>query len=57
MKRHPEFKWSEVARKAIEEKINDSELVDDLKAVVAAEKEFVQGKTISHKEALKRLGF
>ncbi|MFH1224819.1 MAG: hypothetical protein V1676_03365 [Candidatus Diapherotrites archaeon] len=56
MKVHPEFKWSEVARQAIEEKITDTELLKDLKAIAAAEKEFKEGKTLSHREVLKRLG-
>lgn len=56
MKRHPEFKWSEVARKSIEEKINDAELIEDLKAIAVAEKELKEGKTLSHKDVLKRLG-
>ena len=56
MKKHPEFKWSELARKAIEEKINDSDLIDDLKAIVNAEKEFKEGKTLTHSEVLKKLG-
>ena len=57
MKKHTEFKWSEVARKAIEEKIKDAQLVDDLKAVAQAKKEFREGKTFSHEEVKKRLGF
>lgn len=57
MKKHAEFKWSEVARQAIEVKINDAELLDDLKAVAEAEKELKEGKTISHKKLLKELGF
>lgn len=56
MRRHPEFKWSEVARQAIEQKIEDAELLDDLKAIAAAEKEHKEGKTISHKQVLKELG-
>ena len=56
MKQHSEFKWSEIARKAIEERINDSELVEDLKAIAQAEKEFREGKTISHSELKKKLG-
>ena len=55
MQKHPEFKWSEVARQAIEEKIDDAELLDDLKSIKAAEKEFDDGKTISEKELMKRL--
>ncbi len=56
MRTHPEFKWSEVARQAIEQKIEDVELLDDLKAIAAAEKEYKEGKTTSHKQVLKELG-
>ena len=56
MKKHPEFKWSEVARKAIEEKISDADLIDDLKAIAVAEKEFKEGRTLSHQEVIKKLG-
>ncbi len=56
MKKHPEFKWSEVARAAIEEKINDAELIEDLKAISAAEREFREGKTLSHRKVLRKLG-
>jgi predicted CopG family antitoxin len=30
MKKHSEIKWSEVARKAIEKKVHDLELLDEL---------------------------
>lgn len=56
MKKHPEFKWSEVARQAIEAKIGDAQLLDDLRAIAKAEKESKEGKTISHKQMLKELG-
>ncbi|MBI4053412.1 MAG: hypothetical protein HY394_05250 [Candidatus Diapherotrites archaeon] len=56
MQKHPEFKWSEVARQAIAEKISDAELLDDLKAIGIAEDEHKKGKTVSHKEVLKKLG-
>ena len=56
MQKHPEFKWSEVARQAIEEKINDANLLEDLKAISRAEKEHKEGKTISHKDLLSELG-
>ncbi len=56
MKKHSEFKWSEVARKAIEEKIKDAQLVDDLRAVAQAKKAFREGKTLTHEEVKKRLG-
>ncbi|MBU2099776.1 hypothetical protein KKG83_07800 [Candidatus Micrarchaeota archaeon] len=57
MKKHSEFKWSEVARQAIEQKIKDAELLKDLKAIAEAEKEYNKGKTVSHKQVLKELGF
>lgn len=57
MRAHSEFKWSEVARKAFEEKVNDAILIDDLKAIARAEKEHAEGKTISHSKLLKELGF
>ena len=56
MKEHPEFRWSEVARQAIENKVKDAELLDDLKAAAKGEKEYREGKTISHKQLLKELG-
>ena len=56
MRSHPEFKWSEVARQAIQQKIEDAELLDDLKAIAEAEKEHKEGKTVSHKQFLKELG-
>ena len=56
MKKHSEFKWSEVARQAIAEKIQDAELLKDLKAIAEAEKEHKEGKTVSHKQVLKELG-
>ncbi len=56
MKIHPEFKWSEVARSAIEKQISDAELLKDLKAIALAEKEHREGKTINHEKVLKELG-
>lgn len=56
MKAHPEFKWSEVARQAIEQRIGDAELLDDLKAAAEAEREHREGKTVSHEQLLKELG-
>ena len=56
MKKHSEFKWSEGARQAIEQKIQDAELLKDLKAIAEAEKEHKEGKTVSHKQVLKELG-
>ena len=56
MREHSEYKWSEVARQAIEEKISEAELIDDLKDFAKAEKKYKTAKTISHKELIKRLG-
>lgn len=56
MKQHPEFKWSEIARQAIEERISDARLLDDLRAIRKAEKNLRDGKTLSHAEVKKRLG-
>ena len=56
MKRFPEFKWSEVARQAFEQRIKDENLLRDLKELASVEKEFKEGKTISHKELLKEQG-
>ena len=56
MKKHSEFKWSEVARKAIEEKIKDARLVDDLKAITQAKKDLREGKTIPLEKLAKELG-
>lgn len=55
MKEHPEFRWSEVARKAFVKKLKEAELADDLRAIAQAERERKAGKLISHKEVLKRL--
>ncbi len=56
MENFPEFKWSEVARQAFEQRIKNEELLHDLKELAFVEKEFKKGKTISHKELLKELG-
>ncbi len=56
MREHSEFRWSEIARRAIEQKLADTEMIEDLRALERAEKEFKAGKTISYKEAGKRLG-
>lgn len=53
---HPEYRWSELARQAIAQKLDEAELVADLKAISKAETERKAGKTISHKKLLKRLG-
>jgi len=56
MAMHPEYRWSEVARQAIEAQLSDAELLADLKAIAKAEKEHKTGKTISHRDLVKRLG-
>ncbi|HQT44472.1 MAG TPA: hypothetical protein PLO51_00685 [Candidatus Micrarchaeota archaeon] len=56
MQSHPEYRWSEIARQAIEQRLNDAELLEDLRAIAKAEKEHAEGKTISYKEMAKRLG-
>lgn len=56
MAEHPEFKWSEVARQAIEERIKDAELLADLRAIQRAEQEHKEGKTAAHSELVKELG-
>ena len=56
MQQHPEFKWSEVARKAIEQKIDEAEFLDDLRSVAEAKKARKAGKLVSYKDAAKRLG-
>jgi len=56
MKEHSDFRWSEVARKAIEEKIEDAELLNDLKDIKRAQRDFKAGKTISHEDLIKKLG-
>lgn len=56
MQKHPELKWSEVARQAIQDKIQDQELLADLKAIAKAEQAHKEGKTVSFERALKELG-
>ena len=56
MSEHPEYKWSEVARKAIQQKLDEAEMLDDLKAFAKAEKEHKAGKSISFDKLVKRLG-
>ena len=56
MREHSEFRWSEIARRAIAQKLDEFELAEDLKAIERAEKAFKAGKTISHAKLLKELG-
>jgi len=56
MKEHKELKWSEVARKAFEEKMDALELADDLESIRIAKKEHRKGKTISEQNLAKKLG-
>ena len=56
MSLHNEYKWSEIARKAIEQRLDEAELLDDLRATAKAEKEHKAGKTTTHRQLLKELG-
>lgn len=56
MAKHPEYRWSEVARQAIEAQLQDAELLSDLKAIAKAQKEFRTGKTIPLEAVIKKLG-
>jgi predicted CopG family antitoxin len=56
MKRHPELRWSEVARKSFSEKLQDLQLLADLKECEEAEKEFRAGKCIPFDKVIKKLG-
>jgi hypothetical protein len=56
MTKHPEYRWSEVARQAIEAQLNDAELLSDLKAIAKAQKEHKAGKTIPLEKVIKKLG-
>ena len=56
MASHSEYKWSEVARKAIAQKIEEAEFLDDLRAIEEAKKAHKEGRTISHRDLVKRLG-
>ena len=56
MRAHPEFKWSEVARKAIEQKVDEAEFLDDLRSVSDAKAAHKSGRLVSYKNAAKRLG-
>jgi hypothetical protein len=56
MQAHSEYKWSEIARKAIEQKIDEAEFLDDLRAIAKAEKEHKAGKTTSHRQLIEELG-
>jgi len=56
MKRYPELRWSEVARKSISEKLKDLQLLDDLKYCEEGEKAIERGDVISHKNLIKEMG-
>ncbi|MFH1095109.1 MAG: hypothetical protein V1728_02745 [Candidatus Micrarchaeota archaeon] len=56
MRAHSEYRWSDISRKAIEQKLADAEMIEDLRALERAEKNFKAGKTVSYEEVGKRLG-
>lgn len=57
MKKHPEIRWSEIARQAIEEKIRELEMLDSLAAKSRLTEKDVQelGKVIKRAVAKKVL--
>ena len=56
MAKHPEYRWSEVARQAIVLQLKDAEMLSDLKAIAKAQKEHKAGKTIPLARVIKELG-
>lgn len=56
MQKHPEFKWSEVARQAFLERIKHAELADDLSSIAKAKEDHKKGSTLTHSQLLKKLG-
>ncbi len=56
MKKYPELRWSEVARKSISEKLKDLQLLEDLKDCEEGERAIERGDVISHKDLIKEMG-
>lgn len=56
MKNYSELKWSEVARKAFKERLDQLEMVEDLKEVKQARKLFNAGKGIKYSDLKKEMG-
>ncbi len=56
MKKYPEIRWSEVARKSIEKEISCLELLEIIKLSENAEIACKKGELIKESEILKELG-
>ena len=56
MREHSEFRWSEVARRAILQKLEEAEVIEDIKAAERGEKAYKSGKVITHAKLVKALG-
>lgn len=56
MRTHSEFRWSEVARRAILQKLEEAEVIEDIRAAERGEKAYKSGKVITHSQLVKRLG-
>ncbi len=56
MRRHSEFRWSEVARRAILQKLEEAEIIEDIKAAERGEKAYKSGKVLTHSKLVKSLG-
>lgn len=56
MREHSEFRWSEIARRAIEQKLEEAEIIEDIRAAERGEKAYKSGKVITHSRLVKSLG-
>ncbi|MFA5746017.1 MAG: hypothetical protein WCX82_01100 [archaeon] len=56
MKNYSEIKWSEVARKGFKQKLDQMEMLENLKEVKQARKEFEEGKGIKYSDLKKEMG-
>lgn len=56
MKKYSEIRWSEVTRKAIENKVTDLESIDLFKDIQEADDNIKNKKYITHEAIIKELG-
>jgi hypothetical protein len=56
MKKYPEIRWSEVARKSIQKEIDCLEMLEIIKLSEDAEIAYKKGELIKESEILKELG-
>ena len=56
MREHSEFRWSEIARRAILQKLEEAEIIEDIKAAERGERDYKAGKTTTHAKLIKELG-